>query len=127
MMLRFNKGHMPKNGWRWSLPQDCNGLWVCQFVKFAHHSGTSTVAKKGEAERVTGNRIINLHVDGGGEFMTTEFRTHCRNRGIKICATQDYSPEMNGIAENKKAGCGASRSIHYTLLNRMPAWTTGID
>lgn len=51
------------------------------------------------AERVTGNRIINLHVDGGGEFLSSEFRTHCRNRGIELCTTQAYSPEMNGIAE----------------------------
>ena len=51
------------------------------------------------AERVTGRRIINLHVDGGGEFLSGDFRTHCRNRGIEIFPTQAYSPEMNSIAE----------------------------
>ena len=51
------------------------------------------------AERVTGKRIVNLHVDGGGEFMTNEFRTHCCNRGIEIYSTQPYSTEMNSIAE----------------------------
>lgn len=48
------------------------------------------------AERVTGNKIISLHVDGDGEFMSNNCRDHCQNRGI---GTQPYSPEMNGIAE----------------------------
>ena len=51
------------------------------------------------SERVTRQKIINLHVDGGGEFMSNDFRVHCRNKGIELFGTQPYSPEMNGIAE----------------------------
>ena len=51
------------------------------------------------SERVTGAKIIHLHVDGGGEFMSDSFRSHCRDRGIAIFCTQPYSPEMNSIAE----------------------------
>ena len=51
------------------------------------------------AERVSGHKIVNLHVDGGGEFINNSLRSHCRDRGIAIYLTQAYSPEMNSIAE----------------------------
>ena len=51
------------------------------------------------AERVTGYKIVNLHVDGGGEFVSNNFRAHCRDRGIAIHFTQPYSTEMDSISE----------------------------
>lgn len=50
-------------------------------------------------ERLTGKKIINLHIDVGGEWISLEARAHFRNRGIEVMFTQTYSPEMNGIAE----------------------------
>ena len=38
-------------------------------------------------------------IDGGSEFLSTEWRTYCTNEGINIKMTQPYSPKMNGIAE----------------------------
>ena len=50
-------------------------------------------------ERLSGERVLHIHFDGGGEYMSTEFQTHLRNRGVAVCVTQAYSPEMNAIAE----------------------------
>ena len=50
-------------------------------------------------ERLSGERVLHLHFDGGGEYMSTDFQTHFRNRGVAVCVTQAYSPEMNAIAE----------------------------
>ena len=38
-------------------------------------------------------------MDGGAENLSSEWRTHCTNKGIKIRQPAPYSPEMNGLAE----------------------------
>ena len=50
-------------------------------------------------EKLAGSPILNLHIDGGSEYFTNEFRLHLRNTGVAVCPTQPYSPEMNSIAE----------------------------
>lgn len=50
-------------------------------------------------ERLAGSPILGLHIDGGSEYFTNEFRLHLRNTGVAVCPTQTYSPEMNSIAE----------------------------
>lgn len=53
------------------------------------------------AERMggPGNSILNIHCDGGGEYMSNEFRAYLRNKGIHVFNTQPYAPEMNSLAE----------------------------
>jgi len=50
-------------------------------------------------ERLAGERILHLHIDGGPEYLTNDFRSHLCNKGVALCVTQPYSPEMNSIAE----------------------------
>ena len=50
-------------------------------------------------ERLTNSRIINLHLDMGGEWMSNEIRAHCRNRGIKLLFTAGYAASMNSTSE----------------------------
>ena len=50
-------------------------------------------------ERLAGERILHLHIDGGPEYLTNDFRSHLRNKGVALCVTQPYSPEMNSIVE----------------------------
>ena len=49
------------------------------------------------AERVSGCSVLHLHADG--EFIGDDLRLHLRNRGIELCLTQPYAPQMNGLAE----------------------------
>ena len=51
------------------------------------------------SERESGDRILSLMLDGGGENLTKEWTEHLTRKGIQIRQTQPYSPEMNGIAE----------------------------
>ena len=50
-------------------------------------------------ERVSGERVLHLHFDGGGEYLSAEFPDHLRHKGVAICVTQPYSPDINAIAE----------------------------
>ena len=50
-------------------------------------------------EKLAGSSILNLHIHGGSEYFTNEFRLHLRNDGVAVCPTQPYSPEMNSIAK----------------------------
>lgn len=50
-------------------------------------------------ERVTNLKIVNLHVDVGGEWVNNLMHVHCRNRGIELYLTAGYAPSMNSIAE----------------------------
>ena len=50
-------------------------------------------------ERLTGCKIVNFHVDIGGEWVSNDMRGHCRNRGIELLFTAGYTPNMNSIAE----------------------------
>ena len=54
---------------------------------------------KAQAERESGNPILALMIDGGGELLSNKWRTYCQNEAIVIRISQPYSPEMNGIAE----------------------------
>lgn len=51
------------------------------------------------AERVANAPIVNLHCDGGGEYLSNEFRAYARNKGIHVLITQPYGPEMNSLSE----------------------------
>ena len=54
---------------------------------------------KAQAERETDCKILSIMTDGGGEFLSHEWRTYCLNEGIVMHTTPPYTPEMNGIAE----------------------------
>lgn len=48
-------------------------------------------------ERITGERILNLHADG--KYIGNDLRTHLRNHGVALLLTQPYAPQMNSLAE----------------------------
>lgn len=50
-------------------------------------------------ERLVNEHIMFLHIDGGPEYLTNEFRTYLQDHGVAPSVTQPYSPEMNSIAE----------------------------
>ena len=79
------------------------------------------------AERVIGNQIVNLHVDGGGEFINNSFRSHCRDRGIAIYFTQAYSPEMNSIAERMmRTTIEHASAMLWTALLPIGFWAAAV-
>jgi transposase InsO family protein len=66
-------------------------LWVC-FLK--EKSTTFTVFKKFKAlvENQSGNKLVTLCSDQGGEYTSKEFDKYCREYGIKHQLTAAYTP-----------------------------------
>lgn len=51
------------------------------------------------AERQSGNKLVKLRSDGGGELNSHALQEYCTNRGIVRQVTAPYSSSMNGVAE----------------------------
>jgi len=56
-------------------------------------------AYRARAEKESGKEIQSLRSDGGGEYMSKEFRKYLQESGIKHIVTPSYSPWQNGRAE----------------------------
>ena len=47
------------------------------------------------------NKINTLRSDNGGEFTSKNFKTLCKESGIKRELSIPYNPQQNGVAEGK--------------------------
>lgn len=56
---------------------------------------------KARVELETGCRLKILRSDRGGEYTSNEFKTYCKQEGIRQQFTIAYSPQQNGVAERK--------------------------
>jgi transposase InsO family protein len=54
---------------------------------------------KSFVETQTSHKLKKLRVDGGGEFLSKEFRKYLLDNGIQLDITTPHSPSQNGIAE----------------------------
>lgn len=44
-------------------------------------------------------KVVNLYSDNGGEYLSTEMKNYCRERGISYHLTVPRTPQLNGVAE----------------------------
>eukprot|EP00249_Psilotum_nudum_P006059 c19429_g2_i1 orf=254-703(+) len=49
-------------------------------------------------ETETGAKLKKLRTDGGGEYISHEFETFCKHRGIRRQLTTAHTPQQNGVA-----------------------------
>ncbi|CAA7016056.1 unnamed protein product [Microthlaspi erraticum] len=56
---------------------------------------------KAAAERESGQQLVCLRTDRGGEYSSKAFEEFCRENGIKRQLTAAYTPQQNGVAEMK--------------------------
>ncbi|CAL5403117.1 unnamed protein product [Camellia sinensis] len=56
---------------------------------------------KALVEKEVGKAIQTLRTDRGGEFNSREFANFCEMHGIKKQLTASYTPQQNGVAEQK--------------------------
>lgn len=95
------------------------------------------------AEAQFGCKISKLRADNGGEYISTEFKDYCKEKGIRISYTVARNPELNGVAERlnrnlqEKAlsmlnACGLNRSFWADAImtanyikNRVPTSAAG--
>ena len=52
-------------------------------------------------ERESGEKIVCLRTDRGGEFCSQEFDEFCKIQGISRQLTTPHTPQQNGVAERK--------------------------
>ncbi len=90
---------------------------------FSRHVTVFTISRKSQAfecfkeykalvEKQTGKQIKSLRTDNGMEYCNNNFNNFCKKEGIKHERTNEYSPQMNGVAER----------LNYTLLNIVRAF-----
>lgn len=46
-----------------------------------------------------GKKISKINCDNGGEYCSKNFIEFCSQKGIQICYTPPYTPQLNGVAE----------------------------
>jgi hypothetical protein len=73
---------------------------------------------KAWAENYTGYRIKNLHSDGGGEYLSSQFTTYLHVMGIHRQVTVARTPQQNGKAErfNRTVMESARSTLHAAGL-----------
>jgi transposase InsO family protein len=52
-------------------------------------------------EAKTGNKVVNIRADNGGEFTSNDAKTRFSQHGIELLTSVPYSPQQNGVAERK--------------------------
>lgn len=74
------------------------------WIYFLHEKSEAFTAfknYKASVEKETGEFIICLRTDRGGEFTSREFEEFCKSHGINRQLTTAYTPQQNGVAERK--------------------------
>ena len=69
------------------------------------------------AELETGNQVLSLRSDGGGEYTSTNLEVYLRLKGIKHEITTPDTPQHNGVAER----------MNRTLLDKVRAMLIDAD
>ncbi|KAI3503168.1 hypothetical protein L1887_31605 [Cichorium endivia] len=75
-------------------------------------SSQPPTATKVSVEKESGEQIVCLRTDCGGEFTSNEFSDFCKSEGIKRQLTAGYTPQQNGVAGRKnRTNMNAVRSV----------------
>ena len=73
--------------------------WRCCAVYFMRYKSEKVKEFEAYTTNEIGQRIGTLRTDNGGEYLSTEFKTHLKGKGIRHELTVAHSPEQNGVAE----------------------------
>jgi transposase InsO family protein len=70
------------------------------------------IALHKEMERATGQKLLEIHTDGGGEFVNSAMTAYCTQLGIKHTVTCRGTPQHNGRAERLfRTVCDKARTM----------------
>lgn len=88
---------------------DYSKLTVVYLLQYKSQVYESFLHFINHAERETGQKVVELRSDNGGEYVSTRMKTWCAEHGIKQVMGPPHTPELNGIAER----------YNRTLLHRL--------
>ena len=73
-------------------------------------------------------KVKKFRSDGGGEYISNEFKKVCRSRGIEVDGTIPYSPQQNGVAERMgRTLMEMARSMLYHANLPQKFWAEAIS
>ena len=73
-------------------------------------------------------KVKKFRSDGGGEYISNEFKRVCKSRGIEIDGTIPYSPQQNGVAERmNRTLMEMARSMLYHANLPQKFWAEAIS
>ncbi|KAG7553691.1 GAG-pre-integrase domain [Arabidopsis suecica] len=75
-------------------------VWI-YFLSHKSETFVSFTRFKSKVERETGEALVCLRTDRGGEYMSNEFKSFCEETGISRQLTTAFTPQQNGVAERK--------------------------
>ena len=83
---------------------------------------------KQQAEKHTGNKLLELITDGGGEYTSREFETFCEEEGMVHRVTLPRSPQLNGVAERmNRTLTETARSMLFYAKLALRFWGEAIN
>ncbi len=75
----------------------------------------------------TGNNVVVLRFDNGGEYTGKDFRNKLMQLGIRHETSAPYTPAQNGVAErSNRTIFNAARSIIYSSRVPIQLWAEAI-
>lgn len=88
----------------------------CVTYLIKHKSDVCTMFKDfaAKSEAHFNHKIVNLYIDIGREYLSTEMRNYCVKKGISYHLTVPFTPQLNGVAE---------RMIR-TITEKLDLWLT---
>ena len=101
--------------------------WV-YFLKSKGETLTKFRHFKNQIETETGNPIQVLCSDRGGEYLSDEFSTFCKENGIRRKPIQVHTPQQNGVSKRRnKTIMERAQSISHN--NNLPIylWTEAVS
>ena len=75
-------------------------MWV-YFLSHKSETFVSFTRFKSLVERETGEALVCLRTDRGGEYLSNEFKLFCEEAGISRQLTTAFTLQQNGVAERK--------------------------
>jgi len=76
-----------------------SGIFWVYFVKENLEAFTQFQSFHNLVESTTGEKIVTLCIDNGGEFTSSEFHAYFKEKGIRRKLTKCYTPKKNGVTE----------------------------
>ena len=92
-----------EQGSRYAMPvtDDFSRFTIVYFLKRKSDAIDELLNAIKMVENHTGNKVVSIRADNGGEFVSKLAKQSLRKLGISLLTSVPYSPQQNGVAERK--------------------------
>ena len=92
-----------EQGSRYAMPvtDDFSRFTIVFFLRKKSDAVQFLVEAIKRVESHTGNKVVQIRADNGGEFVSNSAKSIFANLGVTLLTSVPYSPQQNGVAERK--------------------------